>query len=309
MKTILSLLLLFCAISMRAQDTHKYYGFKAKLNDKIAVELIYQNGQNNDEKISAGYIYYPHAKAPAPILIVEDWGQEKYAAPKEDNVYKVRFMEFQPDGENTGIIYIKFAEKEGDYQVLEAQWKNPATGKVMQFSDFEEMREKPDWYPGTPAVFTAPKREAWMVWYRLYNEYDEDSEWLNKIHVTFSVDGQGDGMFSFIDDLNGAVSSDMEEGLEWITEKDINFDGINDVMVHMGVTRQAQSLFKAFVWNPVTRQFYEVKEFQMIEEPVFDAKNKTITSFARGGRMMYIDTYKWKNGKLKKISSKEEKLY
>ena len=309
MKTILSLLLLFCATSMQAQNITKYYGFKAKLNGKIAVELIYHNGQNNDERISAGYIYYPHVKAPAPILIVEDWGQEKHVASKEDNVYKVRFMEFQPDDENTGIIYVKFSEKEGDYQVLEAQWKNPTTGKVMKFSDFEEMREKPDWYPGTPAVFTAPKREAWKVWYRLYNENDEDSEWLNKIHVTFSVDGQDDDKFSFIDDLNGAVSSDMEEGLEWITEKDINFDGINDVMVYMGVTRQAQSLFRAFVWNPVTRQFYEVKEFQMIEEPYFDAQNKTITSFVRGGGMMYVDTYKWKNGKLRKISSKEEKLY
>lgn len=308
MRTILSLLLLICATSMQAQDT-KYYGFKAKLNGKIAVELIYHNEQNNGEWISAGYIYYPHAKTPAPILIVEDWGQEKYVAPKDDNVYKTRFVEFQPDGETTGIIYITFAEVEGDYQVLEAQWKNPTTGKVMRFSNIEELREKPDWYPGTPAVFTAPKREAWSFRYRLYNENNEDSEWLDKIKVTFSANGQDDSKLSFDDYLSGAMTSEIEEKLDWVIEKDINFDGIDDLLVYVGITRQAQSLYRAFVWNPVTRQFYDVEEFQMIEEPNFDAKNKTITSFARGGRMMYIDTYKWKNGKLKKISSKEEKLY
>ena len=85
-------------------------------------------------------------------------------------------------------------------------------------------------------------------------------------------------------------------------------NGINDVLIYMGVTRQAQSLYKAFVWNPVTRQFYEVEEFLMIEEPTFDANSKTITSYARDGATMYIDTYQWKNGKLKKIASEKDEM-
>lgn len=303
---ILSFLLMICATSMQAQDNNEYYGFKAKLNGKIAVGLIYHNEPNGSDWVSAGYIYYPNAKTPAPILIVEDWGKEKHVAPKEDNVYKTRFVEFQPDGEITGIIYIKYAEVEGDYQVLEAQWKNPTTGKVMKFSDFEELRAKPVWYPGTPAVFSAPKRDAWTFGYRLYNENNEDSEWLDKIHVSFYVNGQDDSKLDFDDYLNGAVNSEMEEKLDWIEEKDINFDGIPDLLIYVGVTRQAQSLYRAFVWNPVTRQFYEEEEFQMIEEPTFDEQQKTITSYARDGQAMYITTYKWKNGKLKRISEEKE---
>ena len=308
MRTILSLLLLICATTMQAQDTNEYYGFKALLNGKIAVELIYYNDLNDHEWMSAGYIYYPNAKAPAPIMIVENWGDEKYVVPEEDNIYKARFLEFTPEGENTGIINIRYAEVEGDYQVLDAQWTNPTTGKVMQFSNFEEMRQKPDWFPGAPAVFTAPKREAWQIWYRLYNENDEDSEWLDKINVSFMANDQKDEKLSFDDYLNGSVNSEMEEKLDWVIEKDINFDGINDVLIYMGVTRQAQSLYKAFVWNPVTRQFYEVEEFQMIEEPTFDANSKTITSYARDGATMYIDTYQWKNGKLKKIASEKDEM-
>ena len=306
MKTILSLLLMICAMSMQAQDDYEYYGFKAKLNGKIAVELIYHNESHNSEWTSAGYIYYPNAKSPAPILIVEDWGKEKHVAPKQDNVYKARFVEYQPDGEMTGIIYIKYAEVEGDYQVLEAQWKNPTTGRVMKFSDFEELRQKPAWYPGQPAVFSAPKRDAWTFTYSLYNENDEDSEWMNKIRVNFHVNGQEDSKLSFVDDLNGAVNSEMEEKLDWIEERDINFDGIPDLLIYVGVSRLAQTLYRAFVWNPVTRQFYEVEEFQMIEEPTFDKKQKTITSYARDGQAMYVSTYKWKNGKLKMISEEKE---
>ena len=77
-------------------------------------------------------------------------------------------------------------------------------------------------------------------------------------------------------------------------------------MVYLGVTHNAQSLYKAFVWNPVTRQFYDVNAFQEIQEPDFDSGAKTITSVARDAGTFYIDTYKWKNGKLTKVASKKE---
>ncbi len=67
-----------------------------------------------------------------------------------------------------------------------------------------------------------------------------------------------------------------------------------------------QSLYKAFVWNPVTRQFYDVEAFQEIQEPDIDSKAKTITSFVRDAGKLYIDTFKWKNGKLTKIASKKD---
>ena len=67
----------------------------------------------------------------------------------------------------------------------------------------------------------------------------------------------------------------------------------------------ASSQHKAYVWNQETRQFYPVEAFDEIQEPDFDSKAKTITSRARDVDMMYIDTYKWKNGILTKVSTKK----
>ena len=308
----LSLAIIFacCALIVAAQEVTENRGFKALLNGKYAVEVFFQTAHNDGDWQTAGYIYYPTAKKPAPILIAENWGNEDPIVSDEDNVFDRRFVEYQPDGEMTGIIYLTYAEVEGDFQMLKGSWKNPTTGKVMSLSNFQEMRELPSWWPGSPEIFGAPNRDAWKFLYKLENKYDEsgDSEWMDNIHVTFEVNGV-EHPLSFDEPLNGAVNSEMEETLNWIDEKDINFDGIPDLMVYLGVTHNAQSLYKAFVWNPITRQFYDVKEFQEIQEPEFDSEAKTITSRARDAGILYTDTFKWKNGKLTKIASKKDSLY
>ena len=306
----LALFFVCCTLVIAAQEVTENRGFKAVMNGKYAVEVFFQTAHNDGDWQTAGYIYYPKAKSPAPILIVENWGNEKQIVSDEDNVFDCRFVEYQSDGETTGILYLTYAEVEGDFQMLKGSWKNPTTGKVMRLSKFEEMRDLPAWWPGTPSVFGAPKREAWKFLYKLENKYDEsgDSEWMDNIHVTFEVNGK-EHPLSFDELLNGSVNSEMEETLDWITEKDINFDGIPDLLVYLGVTHNAQSLYKAFVWNPVTRQFYDVKAFQEIQEPDFDSKAKTITSYARDAGTLYTDTFKWKNGKLTKIASKKDSLY
>ena len=283
---------------------------QAVMNGKYAVEVFFQTAHNDGDWQTAGYIYYPKAKKTTPILIAENWGNEDPIVSDEDNVFDRRFVEYQPDGEMTGIIYLTYAEVEGDFQMLKGSWKNPTTGKVMSLSNFQEMRELPSWWPGSPEIFGAPNRDAWKFLYKLENKYDEsgDSEWMDNIHVTFEVNGV-EHPLSFDEPLNGAVNSEMEETLNWIDEKDINFDGIPDLMVYLGVTHNAQSLYKAFVWNPITRQFYDVKEFQEIQEPEFDSEAKTITSRARDAGILYTDTFKWKNGKLTKIASKKDSLY
>ena len=298
------------ALIVAAQEVTENRGFKAVMNGKYAVEVFFQTAHNDGDWQTAGYIYYPKAKKTAPILIAENWGNEDPIVSDEDNVFDRRFVEYQSDGEMTGIIYLTYAEVEGDFQMLKGSWKNPTTGKVMSLSDFQEMRELPSWWPGSPEIFGAPNRDAWKFLYKLENKYDEsgDSEWMDNIHVTFEVNGV-EHPLSFDEPLNGAVNSEMEETLNWIDEKDINFDGIPDLMVYLGVTHNAQSLYKAFVWNPITRQFYDVKEFQEIQEPEFDSEAKTITSRARDAGILYTDTFKWKNGKLTKIASKKDSLY
>ena len=309
MRSVILTLMMLWAGSAAAQDYAETHGFKAVMNGKIAVEVFFQMDLKDDEWQRAGYIYYPNAKAPAPILIVNNWGDEKPEDNDDDYTYQCRLVEYQPDGEVTGILYLTCAEVEGDFQVIKGSWKNPNTGRVLKLTDFEETRQLPAWWPGTPAVIGAPKREAWTFLYKLADKYDEsgDSEWMNTIYVDFVVNDKE--QFSFEEPLNGAVNSEMEETLDWIIEKDINFDGIPDVLIYLGVTRQAQTLYKAYVWNPVTRQFYEVKEFQEIEEADFDSEAKTITSTARDGETLYIDTYKWKNGKLIKIKSEKESMH
>ena len=308
----LSLAIIFacCALIVAAQEVTENRGFKALLNGKYAVEVFFQTAHNDGDWQTAGYIYYPKAQNPAPILIAENWGNEDPIVSDEDNVFDRRFVEYQPDGEMTGIIYLTYAEVEGDFQMLKGSWKNPTTGKVMSLSNFQEMRELPSLWPGSPEIFGAPNRDAWKFLYKLENKYDDsgDSEWMDNIHVTFEVNGE-EHPLSFDEPLNGAVSSEMEETLNWIDEKDINFDGIPDLMVYLGETHNAHSLYKAFVWNPITRRFYDVKAFQEIQEPEFDSEAKTITSRARDAGMLYTDTYKWKNGKLTKIASKKDSLY
>ena len=310
MKKIFLMLMIVWAVCASAQETTENRGFKAVLNGKIAVEVFFQTAYCNGEWQTAGYIYYPKAKTPAPILIVANWGNEKPIVSAEEYEFDCRFEEYQPDGETTGILYLTYTEVEGDFQMLKGSWKNPTTGKVMKLSQFQEMRQLPNWWPGSPAVFGAPKRDAWKFLYKLENKYDEsgDSEWMDNIRVIFEVDGK-EHPLSFEEPLNGAVSSDMEESLTWIFENDINFDGIPDLLVYLGVTHHAQSVYKAFVWNPVTRQFYNVKAFEEIQEPDFDSEAKTITSRVRDVDKLYIETYRWKNGKLTLTDSSKINLY
>ena len=69
--------MMICAVCISAQEVTENRGFKALLNGKIAVEVFFQTAYYNGEWQTAGYIYYPKAKSPAPILIVRNWGKEK----------------------------------------------------------------------------------------------------------------------------------------------------------------------------------------------------------------------------------------
>ena len=295
--------------TLRADQKLENRGFKALLNGKLPIEVMFQTTQNaDDEWVTAGYLYYPKAKTPAPILIVEGWYPEKPIQSKDQNEVVSRFTEYQPDGEVTGILYVTYVEVEGDFQMRRATWKNPTTGKVFQLSQFQEMRQLPAWYPGAPAVLTAPGRLDWQTKHREYNENEPNSEWLEQIEVDFMAKGKK--AFTVKEDLSGALSKDLlNRDWGWVTNEDINFDGLPDVLIYVGMVPNGNTLHKAYVWNPYTRQFYPVPEFDEIQEPEFDKKTKTITSRARDYQTMYIDTFKWKNGKLKRVSTKKLPLH
>ena len=309
MKTTILSLMLIAGATMAWAQHYENRGFKALMNGRIPVEVMFQTTQNQDDQwMTAGYLYYPKAKNPAPILIVEGWYPEKQIVSKDEDEVVSRFTEYQPDGERTGILYVTYVEVEGDFQMRRASWKNPTTGKVLQLSNFEEMRELPSWYPAPPAVLSAATRIEWQTKVRVYNSEDPNSEWLDKIEVDFMAKGKK--MFTVKEDMSGAISKDLlTKNWEWVSNEDINFDGVPDVLIYVGMVPNGNRLHKAYVWNPYTRQFYPVEEFDGIQEPDIDRKTKTITSHARDYQNAYIDTFKWKNGKLKRVSSKTLPLH
>jgi hypothetical protein len=310
MKTLmLSLMLTAATLTAGAQQHYENRGFKALMNGKIPVEVMFQTTQNQDgEWMTAGYLYYPKAKNPAPILIVEGWYPEKQIVSKDEDETVSRFTEYQPDGERTGILYVTYVEVEGDFQMRRASWKNPTTGKVLQLSKFEEIRELPSWYPGAPKVLSAATRLEWQTKERVYSSEGPNSEWLDRIEVDFLE--RGKKVFTVKEDMSGAISKDLlTKGWEWVTNEDINFDGTPDVLIYVGMQPNGNTLNKAYVWNPYTRQFYPVPEFDEIQEPDIDRKTKTITSRARDYQNAYIDTFKWKNGKLKRVATKKLPLH
>ena len=290
--------------SISAQDFFERHVFKGMLNDKIPIELIWYTSLNDGEWVNAGYIYYPNAKNPAPILIVGKNIKIDPKLPNYQNLEGLQFTEYQPDGSISGRFKIMYYEVEGDYTFYKGSWTNPSTGKSLPMTKMESRYQKPSWMLKMPGVLEAAKRDAWTFEHRLDGE---DNGWFHTIMVDFLYKGQKQPL-SFEEPLSGGFDSVMAKELKWIEESDINFDGLPDVMVYLGTSTRAQGLFKCYVWNPDTRQFYYVSAFAEIQEPTFDKKAKTITSYVRDVDGMYIDTYKWKNGKLTRISSKKETM-
>jgi hypothetical protein len=140
-KLLLSLMALMLALQAKAQYEEPPYYFKGMLNGKIEVEIAFEIGPHG---ITAGYIYYPKAKTPAPILIVGSY------MPDDDPYNMVYLREFQADGTVTGILQLRYSEVEGDYEFVSGQWTNPKTLKDMPFSRMASQFRKPAWYPSSP---------------------------------------------------------------------------------------------------------------------------------------------------------------
>lgn len=104
------------------------YRLDAKLNGRTPVIIAFQV---DAEGIVAGYIYYPRAKHPAPIMIkgVFDRG-----------IYDL--SERQPDGTTTGYICIK-CDKDQNWS---GGWANPTTHKELKLTDISFSHEAPKWF-------------------------------------------------------------------------------------------------------------------------------------------------------------------
>ena len=300
MRRVVSFLLFFYAATMAAQEEIHY--FKGKLNGKTAFELVYGYYGNR----CAGYMYYPNAKTPAPILVVGHPLETDPKDPYADNLYREGLEEYQPDGEMTGKMDVQYYEVEGDYQFKKGFWQNPTTGKKLPMMEVEnQYGGLPAWWPGTPKTLTAPNREDYSFKVR----YEKDENDLYDVIVDCYANGEKTGP-EIREYMNYTLDGENLDHFGFVTEEDINFDGIPDLIVNTGMTTHAQNTQVAYVWNPVTLQFYRVEAFENIVEPTFDAEKKEITTAVRDGyEYVYYETYKWKNGVLKQVSSRKEKLF
>ena len=126
--SILLCALLFTAINALA-DGYETLCFSGKMGGKISFIIAFDYHDFNEARPS-GYIYYPNAKNPSPILIVGTHFEE-------DGVFV--FNEYQPDGTISGTMHFRvdgFDEATGPY-IVDGEWTNPKTQKSFSLKDIQ----------------------------------------------------------------------------------------------------------------------------------------------------------------------------
>ena len=113
------------------------YRIDAKLDGRISVNIVFQK----DEKGNVGgYIYYPRARRPAPILV-------KGTVSKRGGTDHYSLKEYQPDGSITGEISLSIKSDEYYYGgTISGEWTNPQTKKSMKLDSLVFSREMPNWF-------------------------------------------------------------------------------------------------------------------------------------------------------------------
>ena len=135
MKRILlcTIMVCFMAVQLNAQSL-QYYRFDTKLDGRIPVSIVFEKDRNN---ILGGYIYYPNAKNPAPILIAG-------TTATYDGAVNYFLREYQDDGTITGFIYLKMKNR-----TTTGSWTNPKTRQELPMKNLTSSREKPKWFTGS----------------------------------------------------------------------------------------------------------------------------------------------------------------
>lgn len=151
--------------------------YNAKLDGRISVIIAFQRNADNTV---AGYIYYPKAKSPAPIMIVG-------SGTRQNGVDYYEFNEYQPDGKVSGRITLQHQLVDGWNHKVEGTWTNPKTGKEMKITDAYYSQECPKWFTKSLLVPEDPshigREYSFQQWRQGYEEYLGG-------HITFRAAGK-----------------------------------------------------------------------------------------------------------------------
>jgi hypothetical protein len=151
--------------------------FDAKLDGRIPMNIVFQRTEND---IVAGYIYYPKAKTPAPIMIagkVYQYGDKL--------IYHLD--EYQSDGVITGNITLQTSlEWEYPYKI-DGTWINPKTEKEMRMTDMTWSQEMPTWF--TKSLLT-PEDPGNIGREYSFQQWNPNYQDMMGGHITFRAAGK-----------------------------------------------------------------------------------------------------------------------
>ena len=160
----------------------------------------------------------------------------------------------------------------------------------------------------------AQGRDAYS--FKISFHFDEDDK---ELVDSITVDTYVEGVKTYLNFSHRVFTLQYPDNpnIKWIDERDINFDGIPDLMVYLGYVGYGGQggdvysayVYSAYVWNPETRKFIHEEEFEMIPDPEFDNDTKTIRIAYRMDDTTFVRaTYKWDGYKLKVVSQEEESI-
>ena len=157
---------------------------------------------------------------------------------------------------------------------------------------------------GKETGMTCTEREN----YRFDVSFGTDSEgYIGRIFVKGYTSQDEEPQMEFERDLveRLAEAPSADEAARWVDERtDINFDGIPDLMVYIGLNAvgRVSEYYDGFVWDDEDKCFAMVLDFDEISNPIVHPDTKTITSTARTDAVeITTGTSAWADGSLEVI--------
>lgn len=172
--------------------------FDAMLDGRIPVNIVFQR---TEEGTVGGYIYYPKAKNPAPILVAGSVQQY-------EGTDFYHLDEYQADGTISGFININYKKVEWE-EVMKGTWTNPKTQKDLAMSNITYSRVMPKWF--TKSLLT-PEDPGNIGKEYSFQQWDQNYQSMMGGHITFRAAGKNKVHFDCSNVRHNIATGKSENG-------------------------------------------------------------------------------------------------